>query len=121
MGEACKTAAELFSEILEPRDTRERILFAALDLFHEHGFHAVGLDRILNEVGVTKTTFCNHFESRDELMVEALLKRNEWDHTAFERRLEELAGSAPRTSTSPSRLAPPLGARVSSPTPIHVA
>jgi AcrR family transcriptional regulator len=46
-----KTAAELFSEIPEPRDTRERILFTALDLFHAHGFHAIGLDRILAEVG----------------------------------------------------------------------
>jgi AcrR family transcriptional regulator len=60
-----KTAAELFAKVPEPRDTREKILFTALDLFHVHGFHAVGLDRILGAVGVTKTTFYNHFESRD--------------------------------------------------------
>lgn len=96
MGDAYKTAAELFSEIPEPRDTRERILFTALDLFHAHGFHAVGLDRVLNEVGVTKTTFYNHFESRDQLMVEAIQKRDAWDQAAFERRLKEIAGYAPR-------------------------
>lgn len=96
MSEASKTAAELFSEIPEPRDTRERILFTALDLFHTHGFHAVGLDRILASVGVTKTTFYNHFESRDALIAEAIRTRDVWDRAAFERRLKERAGYAPR-------------------------
>jgi AcrR family transcriptional regulator len=91
-----KTVAELFAEIPAPRDTRERILFTALDLFHVHGFHAVGLDRILAEVGVTKTTFYNHFESRDELIVQAIKVRDEWDTLAFGRRVQEVAGYAPR-------------------------
>jgi len=91
-----KTAAELFAEIPEPRDTRERILFTALDLFHAHGFHAVGLDRILTAVGVTKTTFYNHFESRDRLICEAITIRDRWDQAAFERRVIERAGYAPR-------------------------
>lgn len=91
-----KTAAELFSELPTPRDTREKILFTALDLFHAHGFHAIGLDRILDAVGVTKTTFYNHFESRDALIVEAIKIRDKWDQAAFERRLRELAGYAPR-------------------------
>lgn len=69
---APKTAAELFSETPEPRNTRERILYTSLDLFYAYGFHAVGLDQILAEVGVTKTTFYNHFESRDELIREAV-------------------------------------------------
>jgi AcrR family transcriptional regulator len=91
-----KTAAELFAEIPEPRDTRERILFTALDLFHSQGFHAIGLDRILAEVGVTKTTFYNHFESRDALICEAIKIRDQWDRAAFERRVKERAGYAPR-------------------------
>jgi AcrR family transcriptional regulator len=91
-----KTAAELFSEIPAPRDTRERILFTALDMFHAHGFHAVGLDRILAAVGVTKTTFYNHFESRDDLIVQAITMRDEWDATAFARRIHERAGYVPR-------------------------
>ena len=91
-----KTAAEVFSDVPEPRDTRERILFTALDLFHTHGFHAVGIDRILAEVGVTKTTFYNHFESRDELIVEAIRARDSWDQAAFARRVQEIAGYAPR-------------------------
>lgn len=96
MSETEPTAAELFAAIPEPRDTRERILFAALDLFHGEGFHAVGLDRILAAVGVTKTTFYNHFQSRDDLIREAIVLRDRWDQEAFERRLKQLAGYAPR-------------------------
>jgi AcrR family transcriptional regulator len=96
MPEPQKTAAELFAEIPAPRDTRERILFTALDLFHGNGFHAVGLDRILAEVGVTKTTFYNHFESRDALICEAIRVRDQWDAAAFARRVQQRAGYAPR-------------------------
>ena len=46
--------------------TRQRLIEVAHDLFYEEGFHTVGLDRILAEVGVTKTNislrtgcFCN--------------------------------------------------------------
>lgn len=88
-------AAELFGGV-RPRDTRERILFTALDLFYQHGFHEVGLDRVLAEVGVTKTTFYNHFESRDQLILEALDVRDRWEASAMERRLRELAGYDPR-------------------------
>ncbi|MCA9281267.1 MAG: helix-turn-helix transcriptional regulator [Phycisphaerales bacterium] len=57
-------------------ETRERLLDAAAMLFYEHGFHAIGLDAILEEVGVTKTTFYNHFASKDELIVAVLLDRS---------------------------------------------
>lgn len=36
-----------------------------MELFHSHGIHPVGLDRILHKAGVTKTTFYNHFESKE--------------------------------------------------------
>ncbi len=91
-----KTAAALFSDVPEPRNTRERILFGALDLFHGEGFHAVGLDSIIEHVGVTKTTFYNYFQSRDHLIREAIEVRDEWDQAAFARRLQELGGFVPR-------------------------
>ena len=46
--------------------TRERLIRAGLDLFHRHGIHPVALDRILHKAGVTKTTFYNHFESKED-------------------------------------------------------
>ncbi len=39
--------------------TRERLILTAHDLFYCEGFYTVGLERILSEVGVTKTTFYN--------------------------------------------------------------
>jgi AcrR family transcriptional regulator len=90
-----RTAAQVFGRP-EPRDTRERILYTALDAFYVHGFHEVGLDRILAAVGVTKTTFYNHFESRDELIIEALTLRGVWEGEALERGMRERAGYDPR-------------------------
>ena len=45
--------------------TRENLIKAGLKLFHRHGIHTVGLDRVLQRAGVTKTTFYNHFESKE--------------------------------------------------------
>ncbi len=90
-----RSAAQIFKRP-EPRDTRERILYAALDHFYAFGFHEVGLDRILDAVGVTKTTFYNHFESRDQLILEALDAREAWEGEALERGMRERAGYDPR-------------------------
>ena len=49
--------------------TRERLIEAAQTEFYQGGFQAVGLDAILRVVGVTKTTFYKHFESKDDLIV----------------------------------------------------
>lgn len=90
------TAVELFGRGAEPRDTRERILHVALDLFYAHGFHAVGLDRILAAVGVTKTTFYNHFPSREDLVLECVRLRDVWERESFERAVRARAGYDPR-------------------------
>lgn len=80
----------------QPRTTRERLIDESLDLFYTHGFHAVGLDMILARVGVTKTTFYNHFESKDDLAVAAIERRNRWETEAFERQVRQRAGDDPR-------------------------
>ena len=74
---------------------RERLIDAAEDLFYRDGFHTVGLDRILAEVGVTKTTFYNHFPSKQALILEVLRTRDQWWRTIFARRLRERAGDDP--------------------------
>lgn len=93
-----KTAKDLFGKESGRATTRDRLIDTALDLFHIHGFHAVGIDRIIASVGVTKTTFYNHFESKDELMVAALKRRDEWDMFDLTRRIEEKAGDDPRAA-----------------------
>lgn len=77
-------------------DTRERLIRAAHDLFYEHGFHAVGVDRIVDEVGVTKATFYNHFESKDTLVVEALRWHDRWWRDEFARLLRKHGGETAR-------------------------
>lgn len=91
-----KRAFELFGDREEPTTTREKLLEVAIDRFYVHGFHAVGLDLILNEVGVTKTTFYNHFESKDQLILEALARREKWEGKAFADRAREISGGEPR-------------------------
>lgn len=55
-----------------PTDTRQRLLQSALWRFYRDGFRNVGLDQILEEVGISKTAFYKHFESKDDLMVAVL-------------------------------------------------
>ncbi|WP_127792842.1 TetR/AcrR family transcriptional regulator [Agromyces sp. LHK192] len=51
---------------------RDRLLRTASDLFYREGIHAVGVDRIIAEAGVTRATFYRHFPSKEDL-VEAYL------------------------------------------------
>jgi AcrR family transcriptional regulator len=53
-------------------DARERIVRTAYELFTGNGLTAVGVDRIVAEANVAKTTLYRHFRSKDELIVEAL-------------------------------------------------
>jgi AcrR family transcriptional regulator len=51
---------------------RERIIQTASNLFYNHGYRAIGIDRIINESGVAKMTFYKHFPSKDDLIAEYL-------------------------------------------------
>ena len=59
---------------IKPRD---RLIKCALDLFHQHGFHATGIDTILAQSKVAKTTLYRHFRSKEELIIAALRKDDE--------------------------------------------
>lgn len=50
------------------RSARERILLTAHDLFYRDGIRATGIDRVIAESGVTKTTFYRHFPSKNDLI-----------------------------------------------------
>jgi AcrR family transcriptional regulator len=52
---------------------RERLLRTASELFYREGIHAVGVDRLVGEAGVTRATFYRHFPSKEDL-VEAYLR-----------------------------------------------
>lgn len=76
--------------------TRERLIKTAHDLFYAEGFHAVGLDRILEEVGITKTAFYHHFESKDDLVLETLRWHDRWWQETFRTMLRAKGGDSPR-------------------------
>lgn len=76
--------------------SRSSLIAAANDLFHEHGFHAVGLDQILDRVGVTKTTFYNHFESKDELVIAVLEERDRVDTEEWLEEMKRRSGGDPK-------------------------
>jgi AcrR family transcriptional regulator len=80
-----------------PADARERIVRAAYDLFSRHGVRAIGVDRVVSEAGIAKTTLYRNFRSKDELVVAVLARREElWTHRWLEREVERRA-DAPAT------------------------
>lgn len=87
---------DLFGLPDPPKTGRARLIYAAIELFYSHGFQAVGVDQIVSRVGVTKTTFYKHFESKDELLVAAIQQRDQWEMKAWVRAVEKLAGDDPR-------------------------
>jgi len=91
-----KRAEELFGDGTPPKTTHDKLVYAAMDLFYSHGFQAVGIDQIIADVGVTKTTFYNHFECKEDLIVEVIKLRDKWEMDAFSRRLQVKAGYDPK-------------------------
>ncbi len=56
---------------------RERILFTAHELFYRDGIRATGVDRLIAQAHVTKTTFYRHFPSKNDLVIAFLNYRHE--------------------------------------------
>ena len=57
---------------MPPEETRDRVIDVATTLFHREGFHAIGVDRLSAELGMSKKTLYKHFGSKDELLVQVL-------------------------------------------------
>jgi len=72
---------------------REKILFTAHDLFYRDGIRATGVDRLIAESKVTKTTFYRHFPSKNNLILEFLELRHQNWLTWFEERLDQHGGT----------------------------
>lgn len=64
---------------------KEDVLNTALRLFNEHGYHAVGVDRICDEAQVSKMTLYKYFPNKN-LLIEAVLKQR---HQEFVSSLED--------------------------------
>jgi AcrR family transcriptional regulator len=52
-----------------PSAARARLLEAASRLFYEEGIHAVGIDRVIAEAGVTRATLYKQFGGKENLVL----------------------------------------------------
>ncbi len=91
-----KSVAELFGMPPVPVTGRDRLVASGIELFYRYGFQAVGLDRVIEHAGVTKTTFYKHFEGKDDFVRACVEAREAWESDAWERAVRTLAGDDPR-------------------------
>src|SRR5882724_725231 len=59
------------------RNVREQLLSAGLETLHRRGFNATSVQDITEAAGVPKGSFYNHFESKEALGAEAVIKYRE--------------------------------------------
>lgn len=76
------------------RTTRDRILDAANKLFYGEGIRAVSVDAVAEKAGITKKTLYYHFKSKDDLVTEYLVSRDQPNLEAFATWFDEAEGSA---------------------------
>jgi len=70
---------------------RDELVQKALQAFYAGGFHAIGMDRLAKETGVSKTAIYKHFRTKEELILATLRLRDEQFRNWMMRRVETLA------------------------------
>lgn len=76
----------------KPSSARDRILQTAHDLFYRDGIRATGVDRLIAESKVTKTTFYRHFKSKKNLILAFLDYRHQRFLSQFSTGIEKHGG-----------------------------
>jgi AcrR family transcriptional regulator len=56
---------------------KDRLLSTASRVFYARGMNAVSVERVIEEAGVTRSTFYRHFQSKDHLVAACLADRDE--------------------------------------------
>ena len=87
-----------------------RILETAERLFYAHGIGRVGVDTIVAESGVAKTTLYAHFRTKDELVAAYLASRSERQREQLEPLLSGDASPSDRVLTAFAQRAESLAA-----------
>ena len=76
--------------------TRQNLINASMRRFYTDGFRNVGLDQILADVGISKTAFYKHFESKDDLMLAVLEEHHVEMEQMFRDVIAKSASDSPR-------------------------
>ncbi len=70
---------------------RDELVQKALKAFYRNGFHATGMDMLVDETGISKTSMYKHFRTKEDLILAVLRLRDEHFRNWLYRRMEELA------------------------------
>lgn len=70
---------------------REELVQKALQTFYRNGFNATGMDKLVAESGISKTSMYKHFRTKEDLIIAVLRLRDENFRNWLYRRMEELA------------------------------
>lgn len=120
-------------KITEGTVAHAHILDAAEELFYREGARCVGIDAVVKRAGVNKMSLYRQFESKDDLLRQYLLRRDEKFWAYFNASLDKHPGNAraqlqqlfddlaQRTSAIPYRGCPFVNIAVEFPDPTHMA
>jgi AcrR family transcriptional regulator len=75
-----------------PSATRQKLVDIARQRFYRDGFRNVGIDAILTDVGISKTAFYKHFESKEDLMIAVLEEVDTFLRQKFRAMVRERGG-----------------------------
>lgn len=70
---------------------RDELVQKALQTFYRNGFNATGMDMLVAETGISKTSMYKHFRTKEDLILAVLRLRDEHFRNWLYRRMEELA------------------------------
>ena len=70
---------------------RDELVQKALKAFYRNGFHATGMDKLVEDTGISKTSMYKHFRTKEDLILAVLRLRDEQFRNWLYRRMEELA------------------------------
>lgn len=70
---------------------RDLLIRTALELFNKYGFHAVGIDTILQESNISKKTLYNHFPSKNDLILATIRYYDETFRNFLVKEIDKIA------------------------------
>ncbi|GAA0782041.1 TetR/AcrR family transcriptional regulator [Roseibium denhamense] len=68
---------------------RDELVRKALEIFDRLGYQAAGMDTLVAETGISKTTMFKHFRTKDDLILAVLRYRDETFRNWFFKQLDE--------------------------------
>lgn len=71
-----------------PTPRKEHLVEIAQALFNQHGYHRTGIDTIMRESGVSKTTMYKYFKTKEELVLYLLEIRSKAILSAMKQRVK---------------------------------